>query len=135
MENPINYNSVMVVDDSLIDRIMAQKIMRKIQFSNEVMIIESAREALDYLKSNLDFPEKLPELIFLDINMPEMNGFDFLDEYNDFPEVIKRKCIIVMLSSSLHPEDHERALACSFVCDFISKPLNTTKLKELLALH
>jgi CheY-like chemotaxis protein len=48
--------------------------------------------------------------------MPEMNGFDFLDEYNKLPDPVKRKCIIVMLSSSLHTEDRERALISPYVC-------------------
>jgi hypothetical protein len=58
-----------------------------------------------------------------------MNGFDFLDEYNKFPDTIKRKCIIVMLSSSLHPEDHERASRSPYVYQFLSKPLTAEKLR------
>jgi CheY-like chemotaxis protein len=88
-------------------------------------------DALEYIQDSQDDPESLPELIFLDINMPEMSGFDFLDEYKKFPEAIKKKCIIIMLSSSLHPEDRERALESPYVYKFVSKPINADKLEEL----
>jgi len=60
-----------------------------------------------------------------------MNGFDFLDEYDKLGTSIKKKCIIVMLTSSLYPEDKERAMQSPYVCKFLSKPLTADKLGEL----
>lgn len=129
-----NHKRVMVVDDAPIDRMIAQKVMTRQGFAEQVVAAESAMDALQYLKSHEEDPDSLPSLIFLDINMPEMSGFDFLDAYNNLPETIKRKCIIVMLSSSLHPEDKQRALSSPYVFKFLSKPINPEKLKELESL-
>ncbi|MDB5193771.1 MAG: cheB 1 [Segetibacter sp.] len=128
-----NCKKVMVVDDAEIDRFMAEKIMTKYDFAEEVITVESAMDALDYLNEHKDQPENLPCLIFLDINMPEMTGFDFLDAYAKLADIIKRKCIIVMLSSSMLQEDHDLALSSPYVCDFIGKPLNPAKLSVIKA--
>jgi CheY-like chemotaxis protein len=126
-----SFRKVMVVDDALIDRVVAKKVMTRHAFAQEVIAVESAMDALEYLNMHNKKTDELPCLIFLDINMPEMSGFDFLDEYQKLPDDIKRKCIIVMLSSSLHPEDEQRALSSPYVHKFLSKPLNADKLREI----
>ncbi|HTJ12303.1 MAG TPA: response regulator [Dinghuibacter sp.] len=67
-------------------------------------------------------------LIFLDINMPGMSGFDFLDEYRHLPENIRKKCIIMMLTTSMDSEDKKRAEGNQFVAKFLNKPLDREKL-------
>ena len=130
-ENNFNYHKVMIVDDAKIDRFLAEKVISKHSFAEEVVSVDSAIRALDYLTNYTEDEEALPDLIFLDINMPEMNGFEFLAEYKKLPENIKRKCIIVMLSSSLHPEDKELALQSPYVCQFLNKPLTKQKLQDV----
>lgn len=127
----MKYKKVMIIDDARIDRYMAEKIIKKYDFSNEVITVESAMDALEFLENCRTVPESLPDLIFLDINMPQMSGFDFLDEYRKFPELIKKKCIIVILSSSMHQDDRQRAMESPYVFTFLSKPINVDKLKEL----
>lgn len=129
--NNFNFEKVMVVDDAEIDRFLAKKVLTKHAFAREVLPLESAVNALDYLADNQENKDALPDLIFLDINMPRMNGFDFLEEYKKLPETVKKKCIIVMLSSSLLPEDRELALNNPYVCQFINKPLTADKLKDV----
>lgn len=126
-----NFNKVMIVDDAEIDRFLAKKILTKHSFAKDVLPLDSAASALDYLADNKENRDALPDLIFLDINMPKMNGFDFLEEYKKLPETVKKKCIIVMLSSSLLPEDQELALNNPYVCQFLNKPLTVSKLKEV----
>jgi CheY-like chemotaxis protein len=63
--------------------------------------------------------------------MPEMNGFEFLDAYESLPEVIKKKCIIVMLTSSAHAEDQKRVSKNSYVKGYLSKPLSQAKIQLL----
>lgn len=128
----MSYKKVLVIDDAAIDRLLAKKIMSKHDFATDVHAVESAMDALEMLRSCASEPESLPDLIFLDINMPQMSGFDFLEEYNKFPENVKKKCVIVMLSSSLHPEDREKALSSPYVFEFMSKPINAEKLAKLV---
>ena len=128
------YKKVMVIDDSETDRYVASYNIKRHGFAEEVIVKEAAMDALEYLRSVVNTPEELPQFIFLDIRMPEMDGFDFLKEYEKLPEVIQKKCIIMMLSSSLDPEDYERAASSKFVNGFLSKPLDKEKLNELKAL-
>lgn len=128
------YQKVMIVDDAKIDRFLAEKVISKHCFAAQVVSVESAKRALNYLTDHISDETALPDLIFLDINMPEMDGFQFLAEYKKLPENIKRKCIIVMLSSSLHPEDKELALQSPYVCQFLNKPLTRQKLMDVAAI-
>ena len=125
------YPNVMIIDDNKIDLYVVEIILKKNNFATEVVKMETAKDALNYLTANCEHPEKLPSLIFLDINMPGMNGFEFMDEYQLLPDTIKKDCIIMMLTTSIHPDDMERATHNKYILRFINKPLNADKLWEM----
>ena len=125
------YKKVMIVDDNEIDRYVASRNIKKYSFAEEVITKESANSALAYLLSLAGTPEDLPQLIFLDIRMPEIDGFGFLEAYEKLPDAVKINCIIMMLSTSLNPDDHQRAVSNKFVNRFLNKPLDKEKLLEI----
>jgi len=127
-----NYKLVMIIDDSKIDRLLVELNIKRYAFAEEIISKESAKSALQYLIASADCPEKLPEVIFLDIRMPEIDGFGFLNEYEKLPESVKENCVIMMLSSSLDPEDLDRAEKNRFVKRFVNKPINGQKLQDIL---
>jgi CheY-like chemotaxis protein len=88
-------------------------------------------DALEFLKEHEANPGDLPDLIFLDINMPIMNGFDFLNEYQNLSETIQKHCIIMMLTTSLNEDDRKRAIENKFVYSFMNKPLDKEKLDTI----
>ena len=126
------YKTVMVVDDNQIDLYIAEMVMATTKFAEKVLCMGSAKEALDYLRPLNDRPDDLPHLIFLDINMPEMTGFDFLNEYKTLPENIQKKCIIMMLTTSLDENDRKQAEENVFVQRFLNKPLDKDKIAQLM---
>jgi CheY-like chemotaxis protein len=125
------YKKAMVVDDNQIDLYIAEMVMATTGFAEKVICVGSAKEALEYLKPLYENPEELPDLIFLDINMPEMTGFDFLNEYQHLPENVRKKCIIMMLTTSLDEDDRTQAERNQFVRKFLNKPLDRDKLAQL----
>lgn len=125
------FKKVLVIDDTEMDLKIAQMAMSRYSFADEIVLKKSAMSGLEYLESFQSEPEGLPQLIFLDINMPELNGFDFLDRYEQLPDVIKRNCIIMMLSTSLVEEDHKKAMENKFVSKFLNKPIDKTKLEGI----
>lgn len=126
------YKKVMVIEDTHIDRVIAERSMIKYSFAAEVVLKESVRTALEYLLSfTEDNIEKIPQLILLDINMPELNGFDFLDEFEKLPGIIQNNCTIMMLTTSQANEDYKKATSYKCVQDYINKPLDKEKLAAL----
>jgi CheY-like chemotaxis protein len=130
-ENKYPYKKILVIDDTEIDRYIARRNITKYHFAEEVILYESAAKALEYLASLQNTPEELPQLIFLDILMPEMNGFEFLEAYSNLPDIIRKNCIIMMLSTSLNADDHAKAKSNKYVAKFVNKPLDKEALTQL----
>ncbi|MCX6350812.1 MAG: response regulator [Bacteroidetes bacterium] len=125
------FHKVLVIDDNETDRYIADFSMHRYKFAEEVVLQDSGRKALEYLLSLENATDELPEFIFLDIRMPMMDGFEFLEEYEKLPEVVKKTCVIMMLSTSLNPADHKRAESNPYVKKFLTKPLDKDKMDEL----
>lgn len=123
--------SVLLIEDSTIDMFIHTKVLEQSGIADEIVCQPSARDALEYLKeaSHHGF---LPQLIFLDIRMPDMNGFEFLNECADLPNDIAQKMKVIMLSSSIDSSDIHMAKSYPQVIDFISKPLTKERVLEVM---
>lgn len=119
----------MLVDDNSIDNYVSKIVTEKENIAETITVKSSAIEALDYLKAKAG---NFPELIFLDIKMPIMDGFEFLIEFSKFTVDKKANCAIVMLSSSISNADMEAASNDQHVIDYLSKPLSKEKLTKVL---
>ncbi|RYU86975.1 response regulator [Mucilaginibacter terrigena] len=117
----------MLIDDNYIDNFVTRKILESGNFADNIIVIQSPHEAIEALRSG----SVKPDAIFLDIRMPMMSGFEFLQEYEalelDNKEVVK----IFMLSSSLDPTDMNNSKSNRYVASFVHKPLTQQALEEL----
>ncbi len=118
-----------LIDDSDIDLFIQRRFLEVYNFSNELLLYKSAEEALGWLQ-NLN-GDAAPDVIFLDLNMPEIDGFSFLKNFRELPDKIREKSKIVVLTSSNSSKDREQAFAFKNVIQFITKPLKQTDIEEL----
>ncbi|MCB0835418.1 MAG: response regulator [Bacteroidetes bacterium] len=121
----------MLVDDNEIDNIINEKIIEANSFADSILVFQTGQEALDYLKDNQNNEKDLPEIVFLDINMPIMDGFQFLEDFEKFSDTVLNKCKIIMLSSSISPKDIDRAASSKYVKKYLNKPLNARYLEAI----
>ena len=126
---------VMLVDDNDTDNFISKRIIEITNFSEEVIVKNSGKSALDYLEENRDDPSNLPEIIFLDINMPIVDWFVFLYEYEKFNNEIKDKCRVIILSSSDNKRDIDKIVNNDYVIKFVTKPLTEKTLEEIKTLE
>ncbi|MFD2520376.1 response regulator [Emticicia soli] len=123
---------LLCVDDDKITLTFIKLVVTKASFAEEIFAKMNGKEAIDYYSELSATPiEDYPELIFLDLNMPVMNGWEFLDEFttNYYPKFNKTR--IIILSSSTTPSEKAKALNYPMVIDFLSKPLTIHALKAL----
>jgi len=121
----------MLVDDNDTDNFISKRIIEITKFSKRVEVKSSGKSALDYLKENQNNIAELPNIIFLDINMPIVDGFVFLYEFEKFNELVKNKCKVIILSSSDNKRDIDKIVNNNHVIKFITKPLTEIALEEI----
>jgi two-component SAPR family response regulator len=128
--------SIVVIDDSAIDVFISTKAIKLAGISGSVTGFESPVLALKHLKAiAADFDNlksQVPEIFFLDINMPILSGFDFLDEYNRIEELKSLPLKVFFVSSTMNYKDMERIRSYGDHCQFIPKPLSTEKVQAAL---
>lgn len=135
MTEPIdNIDLVLLVDDNSIDNFVNQKMIERYGFAKKVLAYTKASDALKYLseldelKSDL---KPVPSILFLDLNMPLINGFQFLELYEKLSDYIKSSCKIVVLSSSVNPNDKALASSNKHIISYLHKPLLNSNFQEL----
>jgi CheY-like chemotaxis protein len=122
---------IMLVDDNDTDNFINKRAIERAGISDDIVIKNSGLGALEYFRDHLDDLSMLPDLVFLDINMPMVDGFDFLYKYAGYPACVKDKCKIVVLSSSDNKKDMERIAQDYHVTNYILKPLMREDLNNL----
>lgn len=129
MEVAVKYKSVMLVDDNPMDNMYNRQLIESAGFSTKVNKYETARETLEFLKKAS--ADELPEIIFLDIIMPGMDGFQFLEEFEKLGEGVTKKCRVILLSTSDSFKDLNRANKNKLVKKFLNKPLTIEMLSAI----
>jgi CheY-like chemotaxis protein len=129
---PKKIDCILLIDDDLPTNFLHKIIIRETGLVEKVVAVNSGIEALEYLTKQEDGHYPRPDLIFLDINMPAMNGWEFLDEYVRLDSNIKGKILIVMLTTSINPDDEEKAKSIGLINGFLNKPLSSEMLEKII---
>lgn len=132
---PNKTGKVLLIDDNDIDLKINFRIIKLSNFFEEIVLCQSGQEGIDYINKNLNTPDLWPDFILLDIQMPEMDGFEFLEIYKNFPKDFLNHCKLAILSSTLDFGDIKKAEANPFVLKLLKKPLYPSELQELLNKH
>jgi CheY-like chemotaxis protein len=126
--------SVLLVDDDPIINLVHRKFLEKSGQFGSITVSNSAAKTLDLLLTWDETNQPLPDLLLLDIMMPILDGFGFLELFAQLPESITSHVRIVMLTSSLDPHDKDKSVNSPFVVGFIDKPLDKWKMEQLVDL-
>ena len=135
MEQKVKYRSILLIDDNEMDNFINERMIGASNIAEHIYTQNSARSAIEFLKN----VEKIspggsgafPDIIFLDIDMPLMDGFAFLDEFDKMKEETKQHCKIIMLTSSINPYDITKSKKYDYVSKYIRKPLTEENIRKL----
>jgi CheY-like chemotaxis protein len=126
----------LLVDDDTVTNYINRKLLERLHVTDKILVAEDGQQALALVVEHCEtVTPDCPALILLDVNMPVMDGFEFLEEYAKLPLAHRQDAIIiVMLTTSLHPQDVQRVSELS-IAGFLNKPLNREKVNEVLQAH
>jgi CheY-like chemotaxis protein len=125
-------NTLCVIDDDDIYTFTIKRIIAKAEVAEKTIFFHNGRVAIDFFHDGLEAIASLPDLILLDLNMPVLDGWQFLDEFIKLVPRIGKKILIYIVSSSIDEDDFKRAKKMELVSDFIVKPLNAIDLRSIV---
>jgi CheY-like chemotaxis protein len=126
---PIN---VFVIDDDDIYQFTIGVTLKSIPQVGSINTFCDGAEALEHILAHQNEENELPDIIFLDINMPVMDGFQFMEEFNELLPKLNKNIKVYMVSSSMDPKDMKKAKRIDEISDYLVKPLNSKDIKEIL---
>ena len=121
-----------IIDDDEIFRFILEKQIKNQNLAENIMCFENGREAIDYIKTNRLENDSLPDVIFLDINMPTMDGWDFVTEYNEVKKQLIKDATVFMISSSVDDRDIRRANDSGIITEYVTKPVDKQQIHDLM---
>ena len=129
LANPV----IALVDDDKIFQLIASRSIKATQFAGKILQFNNGSEAIQYLEEHAEDENALPDLLFLDINMPLVDGWMFMEDYISLKSRINKIIQIYMISSSIDPKDVERAKAIREIKEYVTKPVSQQKFAELIS--
>ena len=123
---------ICLIDDDDIYQFTFTRGLKSNKVAKKILVFSDGEEAIDFMMDNVANTEALPDVIFLDINMPVMDGWEFLEEFVKLKTKVQKKITIYMVSSSVDPADVERAKAISDVSDYLIKPVGESQLAQII---
>ena len=134
-EPKYKYSSILLLDDNDLDNFINEKIMESNLFSKKNYICTSGKSAIEFLTNIIEMGDNIyenyPEIIFVDLNMPLMDGFQFIEYFKKNLESKLHNPKIIILTSSIFPEDVSKALKIANNIIFLNKPLTKDILEKL----
>jgi CheY-like chemotaxis protein len=125
--------NICVIDDDDIYQFAVARIIESALKTSSVMSFYDGEEALEYFESLKGNDGPIPDIIFLDINMPRLNGFEFMEGYNKIKDRLSKKSKVYMVSSSIDPADIQRSKEMDGIEDYVSKPLDTNLVTDIVS--
>lgn len=129
MSNPINF---FIVDDDEVFQFTIRIILKTITAVGDITVFYNGLDAINFILNNVNNQTDLPDVIFLDINMPVMDGFQFMEEYIKITPKLDKKITIYMISSSVDPIDIEKAKEIKEITNYIIKPIRENQLMAII---
>lgn len=126
-------NKVLLIDDDRATNFINTRLMKRLELICQVDVVYNGLEAIVHLENVLQERQAFPELIFLDVNMPGMNGWEFIESYAPQLHHLVQKVDIILLTTSTNPDDKARASELDLVSHFVMKPLTEEKLRAIVA--
>jgi CheY-like chemotaxis protein len=124
-------SKLVIIDDDPFDHFLMQHLLQDNKSFDKTTYTMDGSLVLDYIAENKSHPDALPDVILLDLHMPKFNGWAFLDGLQQFYNQLNKNIKVYVLTSSVRPEDRDRAAQYSFIKSLINKPLQTSILEEI----
>jgi CheY-like chemotaxis protein len=124
--------NIILVEDDEIMVYLTKRLVAKTNLVNLSQVFSNGKDIIDYLKENCNNPELLPEIILLDLFMPVMDGWEFLEEYSKIKPILTKEISIYVITSSVSASDFDKAKSNKYVADYVVKPMNNEQFIHII---